>query len=264
MHANFIDPFHSGDSPLHHLDARVKLLLTVGYILTVSLMPPQAWPGYILLFSLILSVAILSDLGSLFAVKRAFLVVPFILAALPVLFTTEGDPLFSITLGRFALSFTEEGLVKFASIILKSWLSIQAGILLTATTPFPRLLMAMRALRVPRLLVSVFSLMWRYLFLLVDEAMRLMRAREARSGSTDERGGGSVLWRARVTGSMAGSLFLRGYERSERVYDAMLARGYDGEIRTLPVPPLSARERLVLALGVSILGFLLLLEILVW
>src|SRR4030042_524447 len=82
--------------------------------------------------------------------------------------------------------------------------------------PSPDLLVAMRALGVPRLLVSIFGLMWRYLFVLVDEATRLMRARLARSGQSDipgTRPGGNISWRARVTGGMGGSLLLRAFER---------------------------------------------------
>lgn len=264
MHANLVDPFHTGTSPLHHLDARVKLVLTLGYILTVSLMPTSAWPGYILLFAIILSVAILSELGSLFAIKRAFFVIPFVLAALPVLFTSEGEAILTLRIASWTLSITGAGLAHFTTIVLKSWLSIQAGILLTATTTFPHLLMAMRAIHIPRLLVGIFGLMWRYLFLLTDEVLRLMRARDARSGAPDGKGGGTVWWRAKVTGNMAGSLFLRGYERSERIYDAMLARGYDGEIRTMPLPPLSATDRLILGIGATILILLLVLELFLW
>ena len=83
--------------------------------------------------------------------------------------------------------------------------------------------------------------MWRYLFVLVDEVLRLMRAREARSGHPVEprrrRIGGSLAWRARVTGGMAGNLMLRSFDRSERIYAAMASRGYDGEVRGLPRPP---------------------------
>lgn len=261
MHANFIDPFHARDSLLHHVDPRVKLVLAVAFILTTALLPPAAWPGYILVFALILAVAIASALGPFFAIKRAFLVLPFVLAALPVLFTTPGEPWLHVPLGRWALTITAAGLARFASIALKSWLSMQAGILLAASTPFPQLLMAMRALRVPRLLVGVFGLMWRYLFVLADEALRLMRAREARSAALTGAGGGSVLWRAKVTGYMAGSLFLRGYERSERIYDAMLARGYDGEVRTLPLPPMARSDKAALLVGLAIVGSILALEI---
>lgn len=260
MHISFIDPFHTGDSPLHRVDARVKLILAVAFILTVALMPMAAWPGYVLLLSLIIAVAVLAEMGAFFAVKRAFIVLPFVLSALPVLFTTAGSQWLAFRLGPWDLAVTGQGVARFASIVLKSWISVQAGILLSATTPFPQLLMSMRAVRVPRLLVGIFGLMWRYLFVLADEAMRLMRARDARSGSSTGKSGGSVLWRAQVTGHMAGSLFLRGYERSERIYDAMLARGYDGEIRTLPLPPMTRASWATLLLGLGGLALLLALE----
>ena len=96
------------------------------------------------------------------------------------------------------------------------------------------LLRAMRALGVPRILVATVSFMYRYLFVIAEEAQRLLRARDSRSaGLEGHRCGGSVRWRGRVLGHMVGSLFLRSYERSERVYAAMQARGYDGEVRFL-------------------------------
>ena len=143
--------------------------------------------------------------------------------------------------------------------MLKSWLSVQAAIVLAASTPFPELLQAMRAIGAPRLLVAMFGLMWRYLFVLVDEALRLMRARSARSGRLEgstARTGGSIAWRARVTGGMAGNLLVRAFERSERIYAAMLARGYDGETRSLP--PALIRSAAWLSLVVGLLVFLFL------
>jgi cobalt/nickel transport system permease protein len=114
-------------------------------------------------------------------------------------------------------------------------LSVQAAILLSATTSFPDLLVAMRAVHIPRLLVAILAMMWRYLFVLSDEALRLMRARESRSASDGLNGrpGGSLAWRGKVTGGMAGSLFVRSLERGERIHAAMNARGYNGEVRTL-------------------------------
>jgi cobalt/nickel transport system permease protein len=253
MHIDIIDPFHSGESALHQVDARVKLILAIAFILAVALVPVGAWPGYVLLLALILAVAVVSDLGATFAVKRAFIVIPFVISALPLIFTTEGSPILSFSLLGWDLAITSAGVARFASIVLKSWISVQAGILLAATTPFPQLLTAMRAIRIPRLLVGIFGLMWRYMFVLADEAMRLMRARDARSGSETGRGGGSLAWRAKVTGSMAGSLFLRGYERSERIYAAMLSRGYDGETRSLPLHPLNARGWTTLLAGLGLL-----------
>jgi cobalt/nickel transport system permease protein len=127
------------------------------------------------------------------------------------------------------LSVTDEGVILFVTVILKAWLSVMVSGLLVATTPFSDLLMGMRALRLPAVLVSTISFMYRYLFVLVDEAMRLHTAREARSAGA----GGSIWWRAKVLGGMVGSLFLRSYERSERIYAAMLSRGFGGEMRSL-------------------------------
>ena len=129
----------------------------------------------------------------------------------------------------FTLTITDAGLVLFATVVVKAWLSVMVSGLLVATTPFPDLLKAMRSLHVPAVLTATISFMYRYLFVLVDEAMRLQTARTARSAGT----GRTVWWRARVLGGMIGSLFIRSYERSERIYAAMLSRGFAGEIRTL-------------------------------
>jgi cobalt/nickel transport system permease protein len=163
----------------------------------------------------------------------------------------------------FGLSISAAGLERFFSISLKSWISVQMAILLASTAPFPTLLMAMRALHLPRLLVAIIGLMWRYLFVMVDEALRLMRAREARSSRSDQPGyktGGKLVWRAKVTGGMAGSLFLRSLERSDRIYNAMLSRGYDGEVRTLPQPAISRGEWVTLWIGLAVLSSLLALS----
>ena len=115
------------------------------------------------------------------------------------------------------------------SIMAKSWLSVQAALLLAYTTAFADLVDALRALRVPAIIVSIISFMYRYLAVLTDEAGRMSRARQSRSAAApDGRSGGSLSWRARVTGAMVGSLFIRSYERSERIYAAMLARGFAG------------------------------------
>jgi cobalt/nickel transport system permease protein len=222
------------------------------------------------------------------------LALPFVLAALPLVFTSGGEVLFKIPLGFAELTVYGPGLERFLSIGLKSWLSVQMAIVLATTTPFPDLLLAMRGIRIPKLLVAVFGLMWRYLFVMADEAGRLMRAREARSGvlpddrrrTTDDgrwddsqqstnhnselriqnskslRPGGSIAWRARVTGGMAGNLMLRSLARGDRIYDAMRARGYDGEVRLLAAPRVGGSDWAALVVGLAVLGILLALAFL--
>ena len=235
MHINFDDPYEPRDSSIHRLAPRAKFLAALAFIVFTALMPTGAWPVYLLLLSVTVSVAILSELRVSFLMKRSAVALPFALAAVTVIFTTPGTAWFQMPWGPWLITATGPGVVRFLSIVIKSWLAVQAAILLSATTSFPDLLVAMRAVHIPRLLVAIFAMMWRYLFVLSNEALRLMRAREARSASDDLHGrpGGSLMWRGKVTGGMVGSLFVRSLERGERIHAAMTARGYDGEVRTL-------------------------------
>ena len=262
MHVHYLDPYRPRSSLVHQFDPRVKLALTLAFIFTTALMPQGAWAIYILLLALMLSVVLLSELGLSYVLKRAALAFPFVLAALPLVFTAPGPSLLETTLGGWVLRISQPGLVRFLSIAFKSWISVQAAIVLATSTPFPELLVAMRAIKIPRLLVAIFGLMWRYLFVLADESVRLIRARTSRSGFAAQAGakpGGGVLWRARVTGGMAGSLFLRAFERSDRIYMAMASRGYDGEVRMLPLPALKPAHWGILA-GCLLLFSVLLLS----
>jgi cobalt/nickel transport system permease protein len=255
IHTHLLDRYHYRRSPVHEMDARVKLVLTLAFIVAVSLTPNGAWAALPLFLSLTLSVALLSDLGVVFVLSRSLIAIPFALAAVTAVFARPGEPLCSCSLLGWQLTATDQGLVAFVSIVLKSWLSVQMATLLAATTSFPDLLRAMRALHVPRVLVAIALLMYRYIFVLVDEAARLQRARDARSADPDGHGGGAVTWRAKVLGGMVGNLFVRSYERSERVYAAMLARGYRGELLSLGRPPLRKKD---LVIAAAFAGFLLL------
>jgi len=179
---------------------------------------------------MILGYAAVSRLGVFYAVRRSIVAIPFLLAAAPLPFIIPGPVLISFS--ALNLTITEPGTIRFVSILIRTFIAVQAGILLTATTPFPGLIWAMCSLRLPRPLVAVIAFMYRYIFVLADEVLRLMRARAARSPEIPGKGKPSLIWRGRVTGSMVGSLFLRSLDRSERVYGAMASRGYDGEMRT--------------------------------
>jgi cobalt/nickel transport system permease protein len=220
----------------------VKLALVMMFIISVALTPDGAWRAYGLLTGAALAVGVASQLGAGFVQRRAVVVLPFALAAVTVVFSTPGQRLLAIPVFAGELQVTVSGLVRFASIVLKSWLSVQMAVVLTASTPFPDLLRATRDIGLPRVMVAIAGFTYRYIFVIGDEALRMMRARAARSGAPGGKGGRSALWRARVTGAMVGSLFLRSIERSERIYDAMVARGYDGEVRSLRSPVLRARD----------------------
>jgi cobalt/nickel transport system permease protein len=234
MHADAFDRFHQAESRLHRLDPRVKVVVTVLFILSNALLPDGAWAAFGLSWLFLLWAVYKSNLGIDFTFRRSFIALPFALAAVSAIFSPLGTPLAEWTLGPFTLIPTDYGLIKFGSILVRSWLSVQAAILLVATTRFPDMIHAFEHLRVPAVLTTIVSFLYRYLFVLTDEVMRLLRARESRSATVSGiRSGRNVAWRARVTGNMAGQLFLRSYERSDRIYNAMLARGYSGQLRTL-------------------------------
>ena len=225
----------SGDGYLQRLDARVKVVLTLSLILGILLTPERASPAYPLLWALTASLAAASSINVWRLARRGGLALPFVMASAALPFTMPGQPVFEVA----GLAVTDAGLLRFMSILVKSWLSVQAALLLSMTTPFTELLRAFHSLRVPETLIAIVGFMYRYLDTLSDEARRLLRARSARSAAIRGRKlGGSLIWRARTAGGMVGSLFLRSYERSERIYAAMLSRGYDGRARALSSPPL--------------------------
>ena len=244
--AGLLDRYLEGRSWFHSADARIKLVMALGFIFATTSIPPGKWIGFAAMLALVWLAAAISRVGLLRAFLRSLIAIPFILIALPTVFTKPGLPLFELDLTLFALTGTQEGLDFFISVLLKSWASVTAAVVLTATTPPLRLLEALRALRIPAVLVAIVMLMYRYLFVLVDEAQSLMRARTARSAAIGPKSGGSLVWRAKSAGGMAGSLFIRTLDRSERIYMAMLARGYDGTLRQSRVDSLERGPILLL------------------
>jgi cobalt/nickel transport system permease protein len=131
------------------------------------------------------------------------------------------------------------------------------AILLVAVARFPDIIHALEHLRVPSILTTIIAFLYRYLFVLADEVFRLMRARESRAAAAPgQRSGRSIAWRAGVAGHMAGQLFLRSYERSDRVYNAMLARGYTGHFETINPHELRRRDYITAALALIAILFL--------
>ena len=244
--AGLLDRYLEGRSWFHSADARIKLVMALGFIFATTSIPPGKWIGFAAMLALVWLAASISRVGLLRVFLRSLVAIPFILIALPTVFTKPGIPLFELNLALFTLTGTQEGLDFFISVLLKSWASVTAAVVLTATTPPLRLLEALRALRVPAILVAIVMLMYRYLFVLVDEAQSLLRARTARSAAIGPKSGGSLVWRAKSAGGMAGSLFIRTLDRSERIYMAMLARGYDGTLRQSRVDSLERGPILLL------------------
>lgn len=231
MHFDLSDPYRQRESVVHHFDPRLKVVATLFIILAIGLTPEGRWWAFLVQYLFLVLAAVVARLGLFYTFRRSFIALPFMLAALAVPFTVAGTEIYRLP--GLDWSISETGLVRFLSILLRAWIAVQAAILLSASTRVSDLFWALGALRLPKALAATISFMYRYLFLLADEASRMLRARASRSPKISGSPKPGLAWQGKVAGGMVGNLFLRSIERSERVYAAMLSRGYDGEIRTM-------------------------------
>lgn len=207
---------------MHRLDPRGKILATVAYSAVLISLPRYAAPSpAYLIFPF--TVLVLGGIPLRFVGKHILLVSPF------VVFLVALSPVFDRTPVQVGQSLVIGGgwLTAF-SLLVRFALGMAALIGLASTTRFPELLKGLEKLGVPRLLVTQLRFLYRYLFLLTDEAMHLRQAWSARDG-----GRGPIGWRWRAATGLVGVLFVRSLEQAERTYLAMVARGYDGSIRLL-------------------------------
>ena len=254
MHFDAFDRYHEKESFLHRLDPRVKAVVTVIFIVSNALLPDAAWFAFVFAWVFLLACNLLSKLGLGYTLKRSIVALPFALIAITVLFSIPGKPLTDFHFFMWDFTITDAGFLRFVSILIRSWLSVQMAILLVAVTRFPDLIHAFEHLRVPSVLTTIIAFLYRYLFVLTDEVFRLLRARESRSAAAaGSRSGGGVVWRAKVAGNMAGQLFLRSYERSDRIYNAMVARGYAGHLYTLNPHEMKSSDYYASALAVAVI-----------
>ena len=225
MHqAEFLDRYSQRDGGLQRMDARAKLIAFLALIVICVSTPPGQYYAFAVYFGLLVAAFAISRVPPGYVLKRASIVLPFILAvAIFVPLFKQGGTVYH--LGPFTLY--GAGLLVLWNVAAKSTISVLSIVLLGSTTSFPDLLKGLERLKVPHLLVAIVSFMYRYIFVLGDEASRMKRARDSRGWS------GSWVWHAKVVGHMIGHLFLRSYERGERVYAAMTSRGYEGDIKAL-------------------------------
>ena len=141
-------------------------------------------------------------------------------------------PFFFLLTASAALLFVDGGEVRFSSALLRGGAAVLAGVLLVSTTRFTELVEALRELRMPRVVTAVLGLAYRFLYLLTDEIAQLRRAAASRN----------AVFSRRVMYGFAASALMRSLARSERVYGAMLARGYTGDVVSLRPQPLDVRS----------------------
>lgn len=246
MKRHFIEGYSKGHSPIHLLDARAKLVATVGFMLAVVFTPLDAARSFVLYAAYLLAVVLISRVPVAYIMKRMLIVLPFVaMVAVFIPFFKDGTVVRTVSVLGWNLTITREGLDTLLQVAVKSGLCTASAVVLMATTDFAALIQAMEGLKLPRLFSMIMAFMYRYLFLFLDELEVMQRAKSSRSC------GGSRWLNLKATANMAGMLFIRAYERGEAVYLAMCSRGFDGRIRTMQRPRLAARDIVFLAVSLA-------------
>ena len=213
MAADFLDRYSRGTTVCHRLPPRLKIVLTLAVIVTVVLLPVRYWPLHGCLACLIFSAHSVAGISVGYLVRRLLLILPLV-----------GLMALAVPLSRGLTSGWELA----GGIVLRALLAFLAGLWLVNTTPFEQLLGGLRQLGLPRVFAAILAFTYRYVFVVFDELARMRTAQRARTF------GRRRPWPAfGSTVQLVGMLLIRSLNRSERIHNAMLSRGWEGEIRTL-------------------------------
>ncbi len=221
----------AGTSPVHRLEPHLKVVSVLGFALVVVATPvhaswaPVAYAGYLVA---VLAAAAVAGVGPGRLVRGMVVEIPFVGFALLMPFVVRGP-----RVEVLGLSLSEPGLAAGGGLLAKATLSVLAATVLAATTEPRELLRGLERLRLPQVLVQILMFMIRYADVVGGELHRMRVARESRGFR------GGRIGALRVLGPATGSLFVRCFERGERVHLAMLSRGYDGRLPSGPVPAVS-------------------------
>lgn len=225
MKHEFFDHHREGNSIVHRLDPRLKLLILILFIFVIMVIPYPRKQLFIiygfipLIFALFSGVSIFHYLSKLIKLYPMILILTIFLPFFP------GDSQYVLQLG--IVKIYSDGLQKFLLINSKALLAMIMTIVMISTTDLTMLLKGMEKLRVPRIFISILSFMYRFIFLLIDETERMSMAYHSRYLKM------SLLNRIRTLGQLIGMLFIRTYERGERIYLAMESRGFEGKVYTM-------------------------------
>ncbi|MEJ6761432.1 MAG: cobalt ECF transporter T component CbiQ [Candidatus Planktophila sp.] len=233
---------------MHSLPPHVKIVSVLVFILSVVATPISEWQAFIAFLALVITASLIAKIEITTLLKRAVIEVPFILFAILMPFFGTGEK-FSVG----PLDLYRAGLLAGASIVAKGTLGVLCAVLLSTTTTARELLRGLERLRLPIVMVQIASFMLRYINVISDEMQRMKVARESRGFEAT----GIKHWK--ILATSAAALFIRSYERGERVHLAMLSRGFDGnlpqsELRRVGVNVwLKALSISIIALLISIL-----------
>ncbi|MFH0935421.1 MAG: cobalt ECF transporter T component CbiQ [Candidatus Omnitrophota bacterium] len=228
MHHPYVDEYSGINSFIHRLEPRVKTIGFFSFIVFISLSKPGSYLAFTLYACLVAVLIGLSRIPLKFIFKRSLVVIPFVLmisAFIP--FMKNGRIIARYGLGGLELVITHEGLALFFNILIKAFLSICCMVLVMNSMRFCDFLKALQKLKIPLPIITILSFMYRYIFVIEDEFMKMKQAKDSRST-------GNLRWLDFKTYCIiAGALFLNSYDRAESVYLAMCSRGYRGVVNTI-------------------------------
>ncbi len=204
MKHSFIDRYAALDSPLHTLESRSKLLGFTALIIGVLCIPADQGLIFFIYYFVTAILMGISQIPLGFIMRRAFVILPFIVLA--------------------TLAAPGDGFIGFGMLLIRALLCLLLLILLTNTTRFVELLRGLKKLGCPQILAMNLSFLYRYLFVVTEEAMRMKQARDCRRV-----GRAPFRQELKILSSMLGTLLIRSFERAERIHHAMLSRAYAGD-----------------------------------
>jgi len=254
MHHSFLDIYSDKDSPIHKIDPRIKILISI--LLIIFAVTTNNLLEFIVL-SLILLISIyFSNISIKNIFIRSLKIIPFILIlSIFIPFMKGGSTLIQF---KFIIPITiqKEGLILFSKIVLRSYFVVLITIILITTTRFTSLLKGFEGLKFPHVFILILSFMYRYIFLFFDEFERLLRARNSRMIKP------GMFLKIKSLAYVIGTMFLRTFERSERVYEAMISRGFTGEIITMEQMSVKKLDIIILSFVFLILLIMRLISVL--
>ena len=234
--------YYHGHSRIHALAPECKLAAQLLFVLVVVSTPREAVWAFVLYAAILLVVIRLAELPFAFVLKRLAIELPFVAFALLLPFIARGE-----RIEVLGISVSMEGLWGAWNILVKGTLGVAASIVVASTTTMAELLKGFDRLHMPKALTSIATFMVRYLDVISDEMQRMRVARESRG--YDPR----WIWEVKAIAHSAGALFIRSYERGERVYLAMLSRGYAGEMPSFGMV-VATRQMWITAMAVPLLA----------
>lgn len=211
-------------SPVHRLPPQVKVASAFVFVFLVAITPSRAVWAFGVYGAALVATVLVSRIGAKFVLFRMLGILPFIAFAFLIPFIASGPRVDVV-----GVAVSQEGVWAAWNVIAKASIGASVSIVLAGTTEVPDILSGLNRLRVPAVFTSIAGFMVRYLELIVEEIGRVRTAMTSRG--YDPR----WLWQARPIAASAGAMFIRSYERGERVHAAMVARGYQGtmpELRT--------------------------------